>query len=127
MGADHAIVEETEIGEIFGRQAVAVSAHGGDLTPDLVEMDGDARVELLLQRAQILKQLGRAHVGRPGRDRDAHATVCLAVPVAVVALDVLDMLLAQRTVELVGRRIADRGADAVVGTFGQQEAHAGVG
>ena len=127
MGADDAVVEETEVGKVLGRQAVAMGAHRGHLAPDLVEMDGDARVELFLQRAQVLQQLGRAHVGRPGRDGDAHPTVGLAVPVAMVPLDVPDVILAQRAVELIRRRIADRGADAVVGAFGEQETHAGIG
>ena len=127
MGADDAVVEKAEIGEKLGRQAVAMSAHGRHLAPDLIEVDGDAGIELLLQRAQILQQLRRAHVGRPGRDGDAHAPVGLAVPVAMVPLDVLDVTLPQRAIELVGRGIADRGADAVVGALGQQEAHAGIG
>ena len=45
----------------------------------------------------------------------------------MVPLDGLDVALPQRAVELVGRGIADRGADAVVGALSQQEADAGVG
>ena len=39
----------------------------------------------------------------------------------------LQVPLAQRAVELEGRRIADRGADPVVGALAQQEAQAGLG
>ena len=124
MGADHLLVEEAEIGEILGRQPVAMRLHRRDLAPDLVEMDGHPGAELLLQRAQVLEQLGRAHVGRPGRDGDADAAVGLAVPFGEGLLDRLDVLLAERTVELVGRRIADRGADPVVGALAEQEAQA---
>ena len=124
MGADHLLVQEAEIGEILGRQPVAMRLHRGDLAPDLVEMDGHPGAELLLQRAQVLEQLGRAHVGRPGRDGDADAAVGLAVPFGEGLLDRLDVLLAERTVELEGRRIADRGADPVVGALAEQEAQA---
>ena len=82
MGANQPVVQETEIGEVLGRQAIAMGLHGRDFAPDLVEMDGGQRVELLLQRAQILQQFRRAHVGRPGGDGDAHPAVRLAVPVA---------------------------------------------
>ncbi len=120
-------MQEVEIGQVFGRQPVAMRLDRRDLAPDLVEMDGGPGVELLLQGAHVLQKLGRAHVGRPGRDGDAQAPVGLAVPFAERVLDDPEMALAQRAVEPVGRRIADRGADPVVGALAQQEAHAGLG
>ena len=127
MGADQPVVQEAEIGQVLGGQAVAMRLHRRDLAPDLVAMDGGPGVELLLQRAQVLQQLGRAHVGRPGRGGDADAAVRLAVPLLVGVLDGPEMALAQRAVELEGRGIADRGADPVIGALAQQEAHAGAG
>ena len=127
MGADQPVVQEAQIGQVLGGQPVAMRLDRRDLAPDLVEMDGGPGVELLLQGAHVLQQLGRAHVGRPGRHGDAHAAVGLAVPVAESALDGREVPLAERAVELEGRRIADRGADPVVGALAQQEAHAGLG
>ena len=98
--------------------------HRGDLAPNLVEMDSHPGAEPLLQRAQVLEQLGRAHVGRPGRDGDADAAIGRAVPFGEGPLDRVHVLPSERTVELVGRRIADRGADPVVGAFAEQEAQA---
>ena len=110
MGADQPVVQEAQVRQVFRGQPVAVRLDGRDLAPDLVEMDGGPGVEPLLQGAQIAQQLGRAHVGRPGRGGDAQAAVRLAVPFAERVLDDPEMALAQRAVEPVGRRIADRGA-----------------
>jgi hypothetical protein len=127
MGADHLVVQEAQIGEILGRQPVAMGLHRRDLAPDLVEMDGHPGAEPLLQRAQLVEQLRRAHVGRPGGDRDADTAIGLAVPLAEGLFDGGDVLLPQRAVELERRGIADRGAGPVVGALAEQEAQAGRG
>ena len=100
---------------------------GCDLAPDLVEMDRGPGVELHLQRPQVAQQLGRAHVRRPGGDRDAQPALGLAVPFVERVFDQLEMLLAERAVELVRGGIADLGADPVEGADAQHEAHPRVG
>ena len=127
MGADHLVVEEAKIGQVLRRQAVAMCLHRRDLAPDLVEMDGDPGAELALQGAEVLEQLGRAHVRRPGRDGDADAAVRLAVPFGEGPLDRRHVLLAHGAVELERCRIADCRAGPVIGAFAEQETQAAAG
>ena len=126
MGADQPVVEEAEIRQVLGRQPVAVRLDGRDLAPDLVEMDGGPGAELLLQRAQVAAA-ARASTCRAPRPRRRCGCGPSALPFHLRegVLDGREMALAQRAVELEGRRIADRGAGPVVGALAQQEAHAG--
>ena len=65
--------------------------------------------------------------GSPPADSSATIGPKLAVPLVECVLDDPEVLLAQRAIEPVGRRIADRGADAVICPFAEQRPQASVG
>ena len=127
VGADEAIVQEADVGEIFGRLAVAYLFDRGDLAPDLVEVDGRDRVELVLQGAQLAQQVGRAHVGRPGRNADGDAAVARAMPLRVQRFGPGDAVVAERRVDIERSGIADIALGLVPGFLAQQQAQSGVG
>jgi len=83
--------------------------------------------ELGLQLAQAVEQIGRAHVGRPGRQAGAETTVGLAVPPSVKLLDPLEAALRELRIELERARLADRRVRAVPRPLAQHQAQARVG
>ena len=127
VGTDQSLVEIAEIGEIFGRQAAAMCLNGRHFTPDLVEMDRRPGVEPVLQGAQFLEQLGRAHVGGPGGNGDTHPTIRGVVVAREGLLDLPEVPLAHRAVELIRCRITDLRAGAVPGAYAEQPPQSGVG
>ncbi len=124
VGADQALVEKAQVVEIFGRQTAALGLDGCHLAPDLVEVDGGDRVELLLQGAHLAQQLGRAHIRRPGGYADADAPLRRAVALAVQGLDAGKAALAQLAVHLERGRIADRALGLVPCPLGEKKANA---